>query len=397
MKILIISHALIRAESQIRWKRLVENYSDIDVRILVPRLWRSNWFEGSKQKYSGLNINTERYEVIPVVTTSDKNWYYYLIPALRYHLASYNPDIIYCIHEENIFVLHQAIAFRRIFIPKAKLVYFSMDVSDRISRPKNRNIKEIIKYAYSAVVWKNVVTGTDGAFVHFPEIKAKMIKYGYRQPIYIQTQIGVDENQFHPDREAGKKVKDQLGLCGFVVGFVGRLIEEKGLIDLLKSMKNAPPDWQLLIVGEGPCREYVEEWAIENNFCERLVMTGYVPLAEVPNYMRAMDVFVLGSKATPKWTDTFPLVVAQAMATRIPTIVSDSGALPYQVGIKEGLIFRAGDYVMLRKIIDMLYCNEEFREQEAERLFRRAREKFCIDGINEHFYLNIKQIVGKLN
>jgi len=396
MKLLVISHALIQKPAQKRWQALAEKYPDVQVRLLVPRHWVSTWFIKNVE-FKGEPVREIRFEVVPIKTTNNRNWGRYLIRGLAGQFREYRPDVIFCIHEEQILQLQQTILYRKLFAPKAKLIYFSMNAFDRVLRPKNLHPKEVMKFLMTLFFWSRIKKGTDGALCHFPPIKDQMRKEGYKHPILLQTQIGVDNEVFQPDTRDRAAMREKLGLQGFVIGFTGRLIVEKGVLDLLKACENAPDDWELLFVGEGPCKTVIEEWAKNNHFENRVYMTGYVPVNEVVRYMRAMDVFVLGSRTTHIWIDTFPLVVAQAMASAVPVVVSSSGALPYQVGENEGLVFNEGDSVGLRKQLEKLYQEPDFRLQEAKRLYSRAQHMFCIDAMNSHFHRFIThEIVKKI-
>jgi glycosyltransferase involved in cell wall biosynthesis len=383
IKLLIISHALVLEPNRARWRALAQT-GRYDIRLLVPESWVSGWFDTEEpQVFRPQRIQREHYEVCPVPTTNNRIWGRYLIKNLHTQLRDFSPDVIYCIHEESIRALHQAIIYRRIFAPRAKLVYFSMDVFPRVPK-MTFSRKGMRRWLYRAALWRNVCWGTDGAICHYPGIRDQMRREGYKKPILIQTQIGVDPDLFKPDSAVRERVRRDLGLDGFVIGFVGRLTEAKGVLNLLTALDDMPPDWQLLLVGDGDAHASVEAWIERHNYGDRVKMTGYVPQDEVPEYMNAMDSLVLGSHTTETWIDTFPLVVPQAMAIKIPVIGSDSGAIPYQLG-GEGLIFPEKDVNQLRKHLYTLADHPDLRRKMGEKLYDRAQEMFCIEGLNRQF------------
>ena len=316
LKLLIISHALVQEVSQKRWRQIADKgYARI--RILIPEHWQSSWFGDTIQfdpeYYCGANI-----EVVPCPTTSTSNWGRYLIKNLKHHLLDFRPHVIFCIHEEGIWQLQQTIIYKRLFAPRAKLVYFSMMQFARVPLVKKPTPKEIFKKIYCIITWRNIRQGTDGCLVHYPAIRERMRKEGYRKPVLLQTQLGVDPNGFCPNPDERKSVRRRLKLNKFTIGYAGRLVESKGVMDLAKAVESLRGDWNLLLVGDGDCRERVEALARNHGWADRLRITGYVSAERVASLMRAMDAFVMASRNTADWVDTFPLVVAQAMATSLP-------------------------------------------------------------------------------
>jgi len=383
IKLLVISHALALESNRARWRLLAED-GRFNIRLLVPERWVSKWFRTKEsQVFRPKAVRCGNFEVCPVPTTDDCNWSTYLIKNLHAHLREFAPDVIYCVHEESIRALHQTIIYRHIFARRAKLIYFTMNVFPRVSKI-TRFPKGIRGWLYRTALWRNVCWGTDGAICHYPDIRDQMRREGYKKPILVQTQIGVDPALFKPDATVRKSVRRELELDGFVLGFVGRLTENKGVLDLLAALEDMPPDWQLLVVGDGDAREAVEAWVECHNYRDRVKMMGYVPQEDVPKYMNAMDCLVLGSHTTETWIDTFPLVVPQAMAMKLPVIGSDSGAIPYQLGGK-GLIFPEKDVNQLRECLHKLADDPELRREMGENLYHRAQEMFCIKALNRQF------------
>ncbi len=384
-KLMVISHALVQEESQARWRKIADK---ISVCLVVPQRVVSKWFSVEKV-FTGQSVKLDNFEVKAVKTSNETNFYLYFICKFSLLLKTLKPDIIYSV-SENIQLL-QTVVWRRLFLPKAKLVFFTMDLRARTSGSRNVSLRYLHSYIIERFVWCLVRGGTDAAVCHYPAIADRLRHDGYNKPILVQTQIGVDESAFYPDDSDGKSRRFTLGLAGFVVGFAGRITAEKGIFEIASAMLALPKDVHLLVVGDGPEKSELEARAKREGWGDRLTITGYVPIAEVPSLMRAMDCFVLGSRTTSTWTDTFPLVVAQAMATGIPVIGSSSGAIPYQLG-QEGLVFDEGDSISLSKHIVTLYNNQELRNHIGKKLRERALQKFCVEGINHSFLKFLESI-----
>ncbi len=101
---------------------------------------------------------------------------------------------------------------------------------------------------------------------------------------------------------------------------VGRFVEQKNhrfLIDLLAQL---PETITLTLVGDGPLRPRVLEWAQQRGIANRVRFTGVVPREEVYRELLAADAFVSGSL----W-EGLPIAVLEAMALRRPVLLSDIG------------------------------------------------------------------------
>jgi L-malate glycosyltransferase len=353
--------------------------ADLHIRLLIPRQWISGGF-GNEVVLEGKEESEGNYEVRTVSLTSERNCSTYFVRGLRRELLDFNPDIIFPVHES--YQLLQSIIWRMLFAPRARLPFFTMDVHPRTARlALSFNPKKMLLNIFNWSSWWLVRHGTDAAICHYPGIEQQIRRDGYRQPVLIQTQIGVDEDAFFPEAAECESVRIQLGLDGFVVGFAGRVKADKGILDLAAAMSRLPKDVRLMVVGDGPDRTRVEEMANRAGWRNRLHLVGYVPFQDVARFTRAMDCLVAGSRTTETWTDTFPLVVAQAMATGIPVVGSDSGAIPFQLG-GQGLVFHEGDADALAAHILSLRGDPALCKRMGQASLKRAREEFCIGGIN---------------
>ncbi|HEV2068749.1 MAG TPA: glycosyltransferase [Acidimicrobiales bacterium] len=117
------------------------------------------------------------------------------------------------------------------------------------------------------------------------------------------------------------------------VGFIGTLVDFKGVATLLDAFEGAPEYWRLAIAGSGPLQARVEQAARADR---RISYWGQVSGPRKDEFYDGLDLLVVPSECE----ETSPLVVAEAAARGIPSIVSDRGGLPYHHGVR---VFSAGN------------------------------------------------------
>lgn len=118
----------------------------------------------------------------------------------------------------------------------------------------------------------------------------------------------------------------------FHVGFIGTLADFKGVPTLLNAFEGAPDNWTLAIAGSGPLQASVEQAARVD---ARIFYWGHVSGQRKEEFYDSLDLLVVPSECE----ETSGLVVAEAAARGIPSIVSDRGGLPEHHGVR---VFAAG-------------------------------------------------------
>jgi glycosyltransferase involved in cell wall biosynthesis len=134
--------------------------------------------------------------------------------------------------------------------------------------------------------------------------------------------VGVDRTRFRP---AGR------GTAGRTVLYCGRLLREKGLLDLVRAVA-ALPDARVVLAGEGPERPRLETAARALGVADRVRFAGPVRYAEIADLYATADVFCLPSVPAPYWEEQFGMVLIEAMACGVPVVAAGSGAIPEVVG-----------------------------------------------------------------
>jgi glycosyltransferase involved in cell wall biosynthesis len=128
----------------------------------------------------------------------------------------------------------------------------------------------------------------------------------------------------------------------FTGGYVGRLVAEKGIDTLIAAVWQLAGDWRLRIVGGGPARETLAAQEEQLGIAERVTFDGQIPSTHTPSMYHQLDALVLPSETRANWKEQFGRTLVEAMASGVPVIGSDSGAIPDVIG-NAGLIFREGN------------------------------------------------------
>ncbi len=135
------------------------------------------------------------------------------------------------------------------------------------------------------------------------------------------SKISVIPNAVDFDRFASAVAVDRasLGLSvAPLVLFVGRLDPQKApfiLLEAFAHLLERHPDWQLLLVGDGPLRASMEEWVTQRGLDHRIQIAGWRP--DIPELLKAADLLTL-----PSLWEGMPNIVLEAMAAGLPVVVS---------------------------------------------------------------------------
>ena len=144
---------------------------------------------------------------------------------------------------------------------------------------------------------------------------------------------GVDTKKFeNPPMKEIQEIKKKLKLSqdDIVILYTGRLVEEKGIKELIQAFNKLNNDkLKLIITGDINPRNYklkmfVHELKKISNKNKNIIFTGYINYHKIPLYYNIADVGVIPSI----WEEPFALTVIEHLAAGHPVIVSNSGAMP---------------------------------------------------------------------
>ncbi len=153
-----------------------------------------------------------------------------------------------------------------------------------------------------------------------------------------------------------------------VLGYVGRIVEPKGLRTLAAALPQLRDlRWKLIVIGKGDFEETFRELLKEGGVLDPVNFLGFIPHAETPRYLSAFDLLVVPSETQPNWKEQFGRVITEAMASGTPVVGSSSGEIPNLIGKADGgLIFPERNADELAKCLRTLMTQSELREKYAE-------------------------------
>jgi glycosyltransferase involved in cell wall biosynthesis len=151
----------------------------------------------------------------------------------------------------------------------------------------------------------------------------------------------------------------------FTVGYAGRLVESKGLIDLLAAVRLLEAPVELLLLGDGELRASLEGQPIPGS---QVRVIDDLSHARMASGYAQIDVLVLPSHTTSTWKEQFGRVIVEALWCGVPVVGSDSGEIPWLIETTEGgLVFAEHDVAALAERLIELRNSPERRRELAER------------------------------
>lgn len=142
----------------------------------------------------------------------------------------------------------------------------------------------------------------------------------------IQNAIQTAANEAEKYAENRRKKRASLAIKNdeILVGYVGRLSDEKGVQYLIEAgmlLIEAGMSCKILIIGDGPQREELKHTVKQKGLERAIIFTGFQ--TDVEKWMPCLDIFVL-----PSLTEGTPMALLEAMLFGIPVVASDVGGIP---------------------------------------------------------------------
>ncbi|GBD09885.1 N-acetyl-alpha-D-glucosaminyl L-malate synthase [Candidatus Thermoflexus japonica] len=313
---------------------------------------------------------------VPVLgRTNDPHRAFYR--TLTFGMRRIRPHLIHAEEEPDSLAALQIVLARRLFAPRAKLVFHTWQ---NVNRPK--------KWHVWAVTWISL-QAADAILCANSEAVQVLREMGYRGPVGVIPPIGVDTRIFHP-------MERRTDPATFRVAYAGRFVPEKGLDILLEAVARLSPEVELWLIGDGPQRAALQALAQDLGIGERVRWIPPVVPERMPELLTQVDVVVLPSRTTPVWKEQFGRILVEAMACGVPVVGSSSGAIPEVVG-DAGLVFPEGDPQALANRLGQLKESSNLRQELARKGIERTHALYTPEKIAQQTVQFYQKILGGFN
>ncbi len=347
---LMISKACIVGAYQKKLEEIAR-FPDVELTVVVPPYWRDERgvMRLEREHTRGYSLLVERMAL-------NGHFHLHFYPGLAKHFRRIKPHVVHIDEEPYNVATWQAMRLAKIH--GAKAVFFTW-----------QNIHRRYPPPFSLIESYNLRTA-DYAIAGNSEAVGVLIAKRYRGPVRVIPQFGVDPEIYKLKVQSSKlkAPNSQFAIRNsqFTIGYVGRLVEEKGVHILLRAVAGLSGAWRLRILGSGPQRARLERLAAELGIAEQVWFEEPIPSTQMPGHYHQLDALVLPSLTKPNWKEQFGRVLIEAMACGVSVVGSDSGEIPNVIG-EAGLVFAEGDVQALRARLSQLMADPALRDELARR------------------------------
>jgi len=346
---------------------------DMDISLICPPAWGHQKFEDSVPAES-LSPKID-VRILPILFNGKNHFHVYR--GLQQTIHSLKPDIVN-IEEEH----YSAVTFQcvraAIQCGARALFYTWQNIMKNYPPPFSWMERYVFTHAWAGVAGN-------------PEAATILREKGFAGRLREIPQMGVDIDAFAPtSHSAGQRQaqKRKVGLdeTAFWIGFAGRLVEEKGIHDLLRALYLVPEhlNVRVVIIGSGPQEEDLHRHIESLAIAEKIRFVPFVKSCDMPGWLQALDVLCLPSLTRSNWKEQFGRVLVEAMAAEAVVVGSSSGEIPRVIG-DGGVVFPEGDHVQLGKIFTELASDPAQRESLQSKAAIRVRKNFSNAVLADRF------------
>lgn len=230
---------------------------------------------------------------------------------------------------------------------------------------------------------RRIIFRCNGIIALSKEICDRLISLGYPAQRIVALSNGVDISRFRPAQREGQKP---------VIIFVGRLVTEKGVLNLLTAidrLRKQFPDIKLNLVGIGSDEENLKQMSFNLGLDDCVRFCGRIE--DVTDSLRNSDIYV-----QPSLNEGLPNSLLEAMATGLPVVVTRIGGMPdVVVNEVEGFVVSPGNVDELVLAIGKLLDDENLRRKMGAEGRARILREFSFEYVTDKYINYYKALLTK--
>ena len=352
MRAIFVSHAYVPRSSRGKLRAL--NALGCSVAAAVPARWsdphggpiETGWNDDAGVRIAPIPVRGDPSD--PANVQWDRR-------ALRRLLKDFRPDIVQIEEEPGSRAAARIVAeARRLKIPAVAFTWQSLPRSQAFGERLRR--RRVIRHVAGGVA------GNPLALELLEQARPGM-------PAAVIPQRGVSPAPATSD------------LTGpLAMGFIGRLVPEKGLDLLFRACVKVLGEWTLDVVGTGPSLVELEALAERLGISARITWHGALPRTDLGPIWAGLNCLVVPSRATRDWVEIQGEAALEAMARGIPVVASDTGTLRHVIG-QGGLVVAEEDPAALADALRLLLEDPADRARVGAEGRRRVMGDFTSEAL----------------
>ncbi|MBN2006372.1 MAG: glycosyltransferase family 4 protein [Anaerolineae bacterium] len=365
MRVLMLSKACIVGIYQRKLEMMAALAPDMALTVAVPPYWKD---ERGVTTLESIHVSGYRLEVLPMVFNGQFHWHFY--PTLGRLLRDVQPDIVHIDEEPyNLATYH----------------------ANRLARQNNRKTlwfswQNLVRRYPPPFAWmeRYNMRHVDHALVGSQTAAQVWQQKGYRGPLSVIPQFGVDPDRFQPPQVSRSSAPIH-------IAYVGRLVPEKGIDVLLAALNGLAGDWRCTILGDGPDADQLRATTMTLGLAKRVTFSPWISSVNMPGFYQEVDVLVLPSRTRPNWIEQFGRVLIEAMACGVAVVGANTGEIPHVIG-DAGLVFPEADVRELQDRLTQLIRDPDLRAA----LGTRGRERVLASFTQRQIAVETLQVYKEL-
>jgi glycosyltransferase involved in cell wall biosynthesis len=380
VRVLVLSHTYLRRFNQRKWEAFADLAASHAVCLVVPDAWHDPHFGRvipEPPTHTRVHLQVAR-----ALFRGHGTLTFHVDPRLVSTARRFHPEFVMVEQEPHSLLALQGRWLARLLPGRPPFSFFTWGSPPDRRRPWPLRILE-----------RSTLGAASLAFAGNHAASDRLRTAGFHGPIHRIPQVGVDL----PDRPGATRtrIRSDLGLSGLVVGFAGRLVPEKGVLDLMEALIGLEPlSWTLLVIGRGPLAESIELRFSQAKLAGRLRLVDEADHHRVVALMTALDVLVLPSYATADWAEQFGHVLIEAMAAGCPVVGTDSGEVPHIIG-DAGIVVPERDIGQLRAVLQRLTKDSTLRARLGEQGRARVARHFTHSQVAQRLARCLEQSLAE--
>jgi glycosyltransferase involved in cell wall biosynthesis len=380
ISVLVISHSYMAPENQ---KNILALARFLNVLALVPKATNVPLFGRYKHvPMQGVEEFIYAHATLPVL--SDQ----YVFLSLRLAPKTFRPDAILVEYNPWSLMFVQAWIYKVLFARNAKLICFVKKNTYRRYEGIRGGVKDWLA--------DSVVKKVD-CFIAASKKVSRMLQHRFGEEtriVSVEQHLGVDAGLFCPRYQDGDRVGRGILRRKLVIGYCGRLDEDKGVTDLIEAVGSVRgrTGWniEVSVVGRGALDQSLRSICKQQPW---VMCAPPIAHAEVAGFLQTLDVFVLASRPLPDHEEHDAHALLEAMSCGVACIVTAVGINAELVSDDSGIVVPSNDITALENAIEKVVMDPLERERIGRGARRAAVRQYSIEAVARRKIRVLKNVV----